>query len=48
LPLPGSQHPRTLGKQNTGTSGITSWHGLVESRMRGDTHVRLGGRAGET
>src|SRR5690606_24423056 len=23
-------------------------HGHVESRMRGDTHVRFGGRAGET
>jgi transposase len=24
------------------------WHGLVESRMRGNAHVRFGGRAGET
>ena len=27
---------------------IARGHGLVESRMRGDTHVRFGGRAEET
>jgi hypothetical protein len=48
LPLPGRQHPLTLGEQNTGISRIAQRHGLVESRMRGDAHVRFGGRAGET
>jgi len=28
--------------------GLTGWHGHVESRMRGNTHVRFGGRARET
>ena len=27
---------------------LTQRHGLVESRMRGNAHVRFGGRAGET
>ena len=27
---------------------LTQWHGLVESRMLGNGHVRFGGRAKET
>src|SRR3954451_16467394 len=49
LPLPGRQHRHTLGKKNTiRIRCIARRHGLVESRMRGDTHVRFGGRAEET
>jgi hypothetical protein len=48
LPLPRGQHPYTLGKPNNRISRIAQRHGLVESRMRGDAHVRFGGRAEET
>ena len=46
LPLPGQQHPDTMGEHD-GISRMTTAR-LVESRMRGDTHVRFGGRAEET
>ena len=39
LPLPGSPDRNTMGEQR---------HDPVESRMRGDVHVRFGGRAEET
>ena len=42
LPLSG-QHPLTLADR-----GLTHRHGHVESRMRGNTHVRFGERPGET
>ncbi len=48
VPLSGEPHPRPLVKRVGGIAGLTRRHGLVESRMRGDAHVRFGGRAGET
>jgi site-specific DNA recombinase len=43
LPLSGGPHPFTVGSQHDGGSCIDRRHGLVESRMRGNTHVRFGG-----
>jgi len=40
--LPRNTDPYTMDKHHAGT-GIARRHGLVESRMRGDTHVRFGG-----
>jgi hypothetical protein len=41
LPLPGRQHRHTLGKNSIRIGRIARRDGLVESLMRGDTHVRL-------
>ncbi len=46
LPLPGRNIPTPWTE--TEHLPLTHRHGLVESRMRGDTHVRFGGRAEET
>ena len=40
--LPRNTDPDTMDEHDAGT-GIARRHGLVESRMRGDTHVRFGG-----
>jgi hypothetical protein len=40
--LPRHTDPYTMDEHDPGT-GIARRHGLVESRMRGDTHVRFGG-----
>jgi hypothetical protein len=48
LPLPGGQHPHTLGQSNTRTSRTAQRHGLVESPVLGDGHAGFGGRAEET
>ena len=48
LPLPGQQHRDTLGEQNANTHRVVPRPVLVESRMRGDTHVRFGEQAGKT
>ena len=48
LPLPGEQYRYTLADKIIRSSRIAQRHGLVESRMRGDAHVRFGGRDEET
>jgi hypothetical protein len=48
LPLPGCEHSHALADKNIKNSRIAQRHGLVESRMRGDAHVRFGGRDEET
>ncbi|HVD18753.1 MAG TPA: group II intron maturase-specific domain-containing protein [Propionibacteriaceae bacterium] len=48
LPLPGREHSHALADKIIGRNRITQRHGLVESRMRGDAHVRFGGRDEET
>src|SRR3954470_11486904 len=42
LPLPGREHPHALAAHEH-NPGLTHRHGHVESRMRGNTHVRFGG-----
>ena len=44
----GAAHPVAMGEHDNRVGRMTDWHGLVESRMRGNAHVRFGGRAGET
>jgi len=48
LPLPRQEHPLAVAHRDERERRLTRRHGLAESRMRGDTHVRFGGRAGET
>ncbi|MGH9023092.1 MAG: hypothetical protein ACRDV9_08335, partial [Acidimicrobiia bacterium] len=48
LPIPRGSYPDTVGNDGTGINRVTNGQGLVESRMRGNPHVRFGGRAGET
>jgi len=43
LPLPGQPHPHALDKRPHDSGRIAQCHELVESRMRGDSHVRFGG-----
>ena len=43
LPIPGRSHPDTMDERTPPPR-----HEHVESRMRGNMHVRFGGRAGET
>ena len=48
LPLPGREHSHALADKIIRNSRLAQRHGRVESRMRGDAHVRFGGRDEET
>jgi hypothetical protein len=48
LPLPSESHPLALDGDNDDAGDVAHRHERVESRMRGNAHVRFGGRAGET
>ena len=43
LPLPGQQHPLAVAERDERDRRVTHGHGLVESRMHGNAHVRFGG-----
>ncbi len=48
LPLPGSEYPLAVDQSEWQDRQVTPRVEVVESRMRGNTHVRFGGRTGET